>query len=118
MKGGWRLAALVVLLASAHHTDAQAQDVRGTPRTEEAAPIAPVVAKAPDAGAGEVGRRQGKDVAARAGLRPMARVNNRIANRVQSRLRNRIDDFYDPRANSTSPFRVASDQARVAGRPR
>lgn len=44
----------------------------------------------------------------------MGRVSNRIQNRVQNRIRNRIDRFYDPKANTTSPFEVASEKARSA----
>jgi hypothetical protein len=45
----------------------------------------------------------------------MARINSRIQNRVQSRIRNRIDRNYDPAANASSPFEVASEQVRVGG---
>jgi len=62
---------------------------------------------------GEVGQRQTRgNVPAVIG--PMGRLNSRVANRVQSRLRNRIDRYYDPRANTTSPFEVAAERsARV-----
>lgn len=66
--------------------------------------------------AGEVGQRQTREDSEN--VPPMARINNRIANRVQSRLRTRIDRNYDLQANTTSPFAVASDEAREAGRPR
>ncbi|WP_235530448.1 hypothetical protein [Sphingomonas sp. Leaf62] len=69
--------------------------------------------------AGQTGQRQTREeVAAEAGIEPMGRINGRIQNRVQSRIRNRIDRYYDPQANATSPFAVADDQARTAGRPR
>jgi len=69
--------------------------------------------------AGQTGQRQTRDqIAAEAGIEPMARIDGRIQNRVQSRIRNRIDRNYDPQANATSPFVVAGDQARTAGRPR
>lgn len=69
--------------------------------------------------AGQTGQRQTREqVAAEAGIEPMGRVNSRIQNRVQSRIRNRIDRYYDPQANAASPFAVAGDQARAAGRPR
>ncbi|KQM78770.1 hypothetical protein ASE70_18935 [Sphingomonas sp. Leaf22] len=69
--------------------------------------------------AGQTGQRQTREeVAAEAGIEPMGRINGRIQNRVQSRIRNRIDRYYDPQANATSPFAVAGDQARTAGRPR
>lgn len=109
------LLALTVVLWSSL---APAQERRVEAEVEQPAVVAPTVANAPDAGAGRVGQRQGKDTAKRAGIQPMARISNRIANRIQSRLRNRIDANYDPQANVASPFRVASEQARVAGRPR
>ncbi|WP_242201463.1 hypothetical protein [Sphingomonas hankookensis] len=69
--------------------------------------------------AGQTGQRQTRDqLAAEAGIEPMARINSRVQNRVQSRIRNRIDRYYDPQANAASPFEVAGDQARAAGRPR
>ncbi|MGN7161597.1 hypothetical protein [Sphingomonas sp. SAFR-052] len=69
--------------------------------------------------AGQAGQRQTREeVAAEAGIEPMGRINGRIQNRVQSRIRNRIDRYYDPHANATSPFAIAGDQARTAGRPR
>lgn len=69
--------------------------------------------------AGQAGQRQTREeVAAEAGIEPMGRINGRVQNRVQSRIRNRIDRYYDPQANATSPFAVAGDQARTAGRPR
>ncbi|WP_242121437.1 hypothetical protein [Sphingomonas lacusdianchii] len=69
--------------------------------------------------AGQTGQRQTREeVAAEVGIEPMGRINGRIQNRVQSRIRNRIDRYYDPNANATSPFAVAGDQARTAGRPR
>ena len=46
------------------------------------------------------------------------RIDSRVQNRVQSRIRNRIDRYYDPQANAVSPFKVAGDQARTAGKPR
>lgn len=68
---------------------------------------------------GQTGQRQTRDqLAADAGIEPMARINSRVQNRVQSRIRNRIDRYYDPQANAVSPFVVAGDQARTAGRPR
>jgi len=69
--------------------------------------------------AGQAGQRQSREqIAQDASIEPMARINGRIQNRVQSRIRNRIDRYYDPQANATSPFEVAGDQARTAGRPR
>lgn len=69
--------------------------------------------------AGQTGQRRTREqIAQDAGIEPMARINSRVQNRVQSRIRNRIDRYYDPQANAVSPFEVASDQARTAGRPR
>ncbi|WNO53775.1 hypothetical protein [Stakelama saccharophila] len=65
-----------------------------------------------DAPVGEVGQRLSRSDLAESGIAsPMARIDNRIRNRVQSRIRNRIDRNYDPLANATSPFRVASEEA-------
>ena len=74
-------------------------------------------ARVADSAVGEAGQRQNKEHGV-AGIQPMARIDNRISNRVQSRLRNRLDRYYDPQANAVSPFVVAGDQARTAGRPR
>lgn len=69
--------------------------------------------------AGRAGQRQTREqIAQDTGIQPMARIDARIQNRVQSRIRNRIDRSYDPQANAASPFVVAGDQARTAGRPR
>lgn len=69
--------------------------------------------------AGQTGQRQSRELLSQdAGIEPMARINSRVQNRVQSRIRNRIDRYYDPQANAVSPFEVAGDQARTAGRPR
>ena len=68
---------------------------------------------------GQAGLRQSREqVAADSGIEPMGRINGRIQNRVQARIRNRIDRYYDPRANVTSPFAVASEQATAAPRRR
>lgn len=70
-----------------------------------------------DVGSGQTGQRQTRDqVAQDAGIEPMRRIGSRIQNRAQTRIRNRIDRYYDPQANATSPFVVAGDQARTAGR--
>jgi hypothetical protein len=71
----------------------------------------------PQVGAGQTGLRQSREqVAADTGIEPMGRINGRIQNRVQARIRNRIDRYYDPVANATSPFAVASEQATKTGR--
>lgn len=68
---------------------------------------------------GQTGQRQTRDQLAQdAGIEPLARIDSRIRNRAETRIRNRIDRYYDPQANTTSPFVVAGDQARTAGRRR
>ncbi|MBB5712767.1 hypothetical protein [Sphingomonas xinjiangensis] len=63
------------------------------------------------------GQRQTREqVAQDAGIEPMGRIGRRIQNRVQTRIRNRVDRYYDPQANAASPFAVAGEQARIAGR--
>lgn len=60
---------------------------------------------------GQAGQRQTREIVdQKLGVNPMARINTRLQNRVQSRVRNRIDRNYDPTANATSPFAVASEQ--------
>lgn len=69
--------------------------------------------------AGQVGLRQSREqVGTDSGIEPMGRINGRIQNRVQARIRNRIDRYYDPRANATSPFVVASEQVTATEQPR
>lgn len=79
---------------------------------------APLTAQGRVAGSavGQVGQRQVRGQAL-GGVEPIARINSRVANRVESRIRNRIDQYYNPQANATTPFRVAGQQARTAGRP-
>lgn len=77
----------------------------------------PQVGRTADAGSGRIGQRQRREDGV-SNIEPLGRIESRVANRVQSRIRNRIDRYYDPQANETSPFRVAGDQARVAGRRR
>jgi len=70
-----------------------------------------------DAGNGQTGQRQTRDeVATLTGIEPMRRIGSRVQNRAQTRIRNRIDRYYDPQSNATSPFVVASEQARAASR--
>lgn len=63
----------------------------------------------------EVGERQTPEEAA-PNIEPTRRISNRVQNRVQNRIRNRIDRNYNPKANATSPFEVAAEQANAAGR--
>ena len=77
-------------------------------------------ARVAESAVGEVGQRQ-TSAQLDTVSQPLGRIDNRIRNRVQSRIRNRVDRFYDPQANATSPFTVASDSARTpdqAGRRR
>lgn len=92
-------------------------------REELGANVPPILSSPVDAGAGRtaqtssglVGQRQTRQDAA-PNVAPLARIQSRVASRVQNRINNRIDRNYDPQANSASPFEVASDRARTAGR--
>lgn len=106
----------LAFIAMGAGADATAQ-TRSTPPTisEDTPPPVPVVRQdslpvgttAPSA----VGQRKTRELLAQeAAVKPMARINSRIQNRVQSRIRNRIDKYYDPLANSSTPFQVAADQ--------
>lgn len=64
---------------------------------------------------GRIGERQTREQAA-PNSQPLTRIQSRVPTRVQSRIRSRLDRFYDPQANATSPFVVAGEQARTAGR--
>lgn len=86
-------------------------------------PVDVVPALAQDSGPGRVARSTAGEVGSRQthqqtalGFEPLSRIDSRVQNRVQSRIRNRIDRYYDPRANTETPFASASDQARTAGR--
>lgn len=105
--------AFIVMGAGA---DATAQ-TRSTPPTisEDAPPPEPVLREdslpVGAAATPVVGQRKTRELLAQeAAVKPMARINSRIQNRVQSRIRNRIDKYYDPQANSSTPFQVAADQ--------
>ena len=75
--------------------------------------------KTPNTDTSVAGRRQTpQQVAQDTGIEPMGRISSRIQNRVQARIRNRIDRYYDPQANTATPFIVASDQLRTTARPR
>jgi hypothetical protein len=121
MKAGMRILPFLVMLSAA---PVVAQDRY---QDEEQGQVAPVQQPLPETRqgetarsvAGQTGQRQSRELLSQdAGIEPMARINGRIQNRVQSRIRNRIDRYYDPQANAASPFEVAGDQARTAGRPR
>lgn len=97
------LVVALLLFASMYGSAAQAQE-------QQAGQVA-------KSSAGQVGRRQTREEAA-AKINPLAAVNGRLQNRVESRLRTRIDRYYDPQANTLSPFKVAGEETRIAGRPR
>jgi len=69
------------------------------------------VGQVAESSAGQVGQRQTREQAP-ANIKPMARIDDRIANRVQNRIRSRIDRFYNPLANTASPFETAADQIK------
>jgi hypothetical protein len=68
-------------------------------------------------GGGRVGERQAQQ-ANSPNIDPLRRIESRIQNRVQNRIRNRIDRYYDPQANTRSPFEVAREQASNARKPK
>ncbi|MEG3092907.1 hypothetical protein [Sphingomonas sp. PB1R3] len=83
----------------------------------QSTPVQTRQGETPPLAAGQTGLRQSREqVAADTGIMPMGRIDARIQNRVQMRIRNRIDRYYDPTANTTSPFAVAAEQANQAGR--
>lgn len=110
------LSALLLMTAA----PAAAQKDQPDPIDDRPPPPAPAPETKPGevakSAVGQAGQRQTREDVAK-GVAPMARINSRIQNRVQSRIRNRIDRNYDPKANATSPFEVAGQQARTAGRP-
>lgn len=61
---------------------------------------------------GQVGQRQVADETT-----PMGRIDSRIPSRIPSRLHNRIDRYYDPKADTTTPFQIAADRATDSPRP-
>lgn len=73
----------------------------------------PVPGKLADSAFGRAGERQTSD--SFGSIVPTARLQSRIANRIQSRLRSRIDRYYDPQANTTSPFAVAGEGVKRQG---
>ncbi len=122
-----RLLPFALVLAAGAASPAVAQDGRpmggafGDLSDDAAVPVAPLPDTPPGqtatSTAGRAGQRRTREqIAQDAGIEPMGRINGRIQNRVQSRIRNRIDRYYDPQANATSPFAVAGDQLRTAGR--
>lgn len=114
-----RFATLFIALLPVTGVSAQQPGVRSAPgqaAAEQASqPDQQVSARVADSAVGEVGQRQ-TEVPFGLTRSPFARIESRIANRVQSRIRNRLDRYYDPQANATSPFVIAEDKARTAGR--
>lgn len=113
---------LIVLLCLVA-TPALAQDIQtariGTTASREASqnPLGQETEHTASLESGELGQRQTRDEAA-PNIEPLGRISNRVQNRVQNRIRNRIDRYYSPQANAASPFEVANDRARTAGRIR
>ncbi|MBX3594743.1 hypothetical protein [Sphingomonas sp.] len=93
-----RHAVLLVAIAITGLTPAQGQEVDGQLGAESSA--------------AKVSKRVERPASNTA---PLGRIDMRIQNRVQNRIRNRIDRYYNPRANATSPFVVASDRVRNPG---
>lgn len=92
---------LAILLLPTGAIPAVAQDVVG--------------GRAASSAVGQVGERRSRQQTG-ASIQPMARIDSRIQNRVQSRIHNRIDRYYDPNVDTTSPFKMAGDQVRTAGK--
>lgn len=121
---GSGLALMIALLASpAHAQQASRNTDEDAVPDYQTRPVATQSSVAPSSlrqdvavsAVGQAGRRQTREqTAQQTGIEPMARIDARVQNRVQARIRNRIDRYYDPQANATSPFLVASDQARTA----
>ncbi|GGB91915.1 hypothetical protein GCM10011494_07860 [Novosphingobium endophyticum] len=106
-----RMGILVSLVLAPLPSMAQTQSQRqtqGRPQTQNEQ----LPGRVAESAVGEVGQRQTRE---QANIEPMARINSRIANRVQNRIRNRIDRYYNPQANTTSPFEVAAEQAQDSG---
>lgn len=111
---GWLSAKVkwgVLLFTCLMTASAAAQDISNLPNAQGEG--LRDVGRTADSAVGVVGRRQSKADAAPT-LQPQGRLNNRVQNRVQNRIRNRIDRDYDPRGSLSSPFEVASDDARNA----
>lgn len=109
----WMLTFVGLLIASpamAQQFDSNATDETEFAERAPATSAAPVT-RTVDTGNGQIGQRQTRQDATPSTM-PFDRVDNRVSSRVQNRIRNRIDRYYDPQANATSPFTVASDQAR------
>ena len=117
LSGAGLIAMLLMATAPAWAQDASGiavdPDLEQLPPPQSTTP-APHVGQTADSAVGQVGARQTRDQVE--SVYPMARINNRIQNRVQARIRNRIDRNYDPRANATSPFKIADQEIQRAGR--
>ena len=111
VRGDWRVTALGQRLALG--TAWAAVLAMAAPATAQTTPAGRVAKSS----VGQVGERATKEQAV-TGIEPLDRIDSRIQNRIQSRIRNRIDRYYDPAANAVSPFKVAAETAREAGKPR
>ncbi len=99
--------------ATQGQSDVPLQDDVTQPPQPETPPMR--VNRVANSAVGEAGQR---NTTAQLADRPGTRLLGRVQNRVQSRLRNRIDRYYDPQANTTSPFAVAAEQAQAKNRNR
>ncbi len=99
--------------ASQRQADMPLQDDVTKQPQQETPPMR--VSRVANSAVGEAGQR---NTTAQLADRPGTRLLGRLQNRVQSRLRNRIDRYYDPQANTTSPFAVAAEQAQAKDRKR
>lgn len=109
--------ALFAVSASAVGQDRDREQEQVPPVSVQSTPVQTRQGETPPLAAGQTGLRQNREqVAADTGIIPMGRIDARIQNRVQMRIRNRIDRYYDPTANTTSPFAVAAEQANRSGR--
>ena len=106
-------AVFLLLIASA----LQGAEPQEQPRPAPSSPVDTRPGQTASSSVGTAGQRQTREqLGQEAGIEPLARISGRIQNRAQMRVRNRIDRYYDPQANAMSPFVVAGDQARAAGR--
>jgi hypothetical protein len=94
---------------------AQAQSTEPTITTVPASssePTTTVAGRNAIVAGSQVGQRVAGGRGAQA-IEPHARLQTRVQNRVQNRLRNRVDRYYDPTANTTSPYEVAREEAQA-----
>lgn len=66
---------------------------------------------------GQAGQRQTRDQAL-LNITPIERIPSRLQNRIQSRLQTRIDRNNTSSATALTPFAIADEETRTAGRLR